>query len=177
MARQGHYGHSRAAYSIQIIVSQRWGRCSQQGGACSSPGLLLFAPHRVWLWGGHGGRAAPFWPSIYSCDGVRVHDRRQTLLRAEHSLIMCPCFPVVLLQVGVGCPPVMDDTVAMQDTNGPIVQAPVSKGDVSENSIMASMEQLADTSSSRPDYNACAPQSPSTALQQVCDRLQLGSST
>jgi hypothetical protein len=70
----------------------------------------------------------------------------------------------------------MDDTVAMQDTNGPTLQSPISKAET--NSVInefSSMEQQQheggppgiSLDSRPPGCSPLAPQSPSTASQQV----------
>jgi hypothetical protein len=80
-------------------------------------------------------------------------------------------FCAVLVQVQEGWFRVMDDTVAMQDTNGPTLCAPVSKGDACDTSTVVSEQPLlqpaASQQGSRLECSPCAPQSPSMMTQQV----------
>jgi hypothetical protein len=82
------------------------------------------------------------------------------------------CVSAVAAGAGEGLPRVMDDTVAMQDTNGPTLCAPISKGDACDTSTVV-FEQpqvqpaAASQEGSRPECIPCAPQSPSMMTQQV----------
>lgn len=65
----------------------------------------------------------------------------------------------------------MDDTVAMQDNNGPMLYAPISKGDACDSTVGSEQPLVqpaaASQEGSRPECSPCAPQSPSMITQQV----------
>jgi hypothetical protein len=101
----------------------------------------------------------------------RGHEAGETT-QPDHLLLLLPVL-LVLLQVGVAGPPDMDDTVAMQDTNGPTtlpVLVALNKADGNGCPQQQPDQHTAAggaEGSRQLDCSPCAPQSPSMLTQQV----------